>query len=166
MSVGKLLVKKKQNNSPLASGKFYQRTVHITTIEWPSFIEHIREHGACYSRGTVNGVMQDMVDCLIELCGMSYKVRLADLGTFYMSTESDGGESVDQVDVNNVRRVHLRFTPNLGDDNPLDSVSLKKRVSLLQSEGILPGQEAAAGAGGSTTQGDGDSEPVVENPGG
>jgi len=164
MPVGKLLIKKKQNNSPLASGKYYQRTVHIATIDWPSFIEHIREHGACYTRGTVNGVMQDMVDCLVELCSMSYKVRLADLGTFYMSTESNGSESADEVDVNDVRRVHLRFTPNLGDDNPLDSVSLKKRVSLRQSEGILSGQETAEGSG-SGNQGDGGNEPVVEKPG-
>ena len=60
-----------------------------------------------YSRGTVHGVMMDMLDCLKELILDGKSVRLGDLGLFSIGMSSHGEVSRDKVSAASVEGIHL-----------------------------------------------------------
>jgi hypothetical protein len=69
-------------------------------------------------------------DCLVELTLDSKRIRLGDLGTFYMSAETTGEASEEEFSADNIKKVHLRFWPNQKHSYPLDSVSIRKMASF------------------------------------
>ena len=163
--MAKLITRMYQNmtNNEKTYGKFYGRVVHTETLSTDDFARHISNHGSPFTRSVIAGVLAAACDCLVELVKDSKKVRLGDLGTFYLSAESTGAESADTFSADNVKRVHLRFLPNLKRSYPLDSVTLRKQVSLGSLEAMM-GTESGDGGnrdGGST----GSDNPVVEQPG-
>ena len=148
-------------NNEKTQGKFYGRVVHTETMSTDEFARHISEHGSPFTRSVIIGVLAAACDCLVELVKDSKKVRLGDLGTFYLSAESTGADSAEDYSADNVKKVHLRFLPNLKRSYALDSVTLRKQVSLGSLESLM-GTKAT---GGDNTGGGADSdEPIVENP--
>lgn len=93
--MAKLITKKYQNNNSKSSafGKTYARFIHLETLSTNKFASHIHSHGSSFDRATINGVLMAACDCLVELVKESKKVQLGDLGTFYLSTESEGAGS-------------------------------------------------------------------------
>ena len=69
--------------------------------------DHISSHNSPYSRGTVHGVMMDMLDCLKELILDGKSVRLGDLGLFSIGMSSRGEVSRDKVTSASVQDIHL-----------------------------------------------------------
>ncbi len=168
--MAKLITRMYQNtvNNEKTNGKFYGRVVHTETLSTDEFARHISEHGSPFTRSVIMGVLAAACDCLVELVKDSKKVRLGDLGTFYLSAESTGAESVDEYSADNVKKVHLRFLPNLRRSYALDSVTLRKQVKIGSLEALM-GEKAEdggnTGGGSGTGTGGDDNEPVVENPG-
>ena len=91
---------------------------------------HICSHGSPFDRSTIIGVLAAACDCLVELTLDSKRVRLGDLGTFYMSAETKGEVKAEDFNAGNIRRVHLRFWPNQKHSYALDSTSLRKQASF------------------------------------
>ena len=93
--MAKLITRKYKNNNKTNSGfgKWYGRTVYTETISTEEFAKHISNHGSPFDRATILGVLMSTCDCLVELVKDSKRVRLGDLGTFYLSTESTGSAS-------------------------------------------------------------------------
>ena len=131
--MAKLVTKKNQNtNKNSASyGKWYGRFVYTETISTEEFARHISEHGSPFDRATILGVLMSACDCLVELVKDSKRVRLGDLGTFYLSPETTGSETEEGFSDDNVRKVHLRFRPNRSRSYALDSVSLRNETSFV-----------------------------------
>ncbi len=131
--MAKLVTKKYQNtNKNSASyGKWYGRFVYTETISTEEFARHISEHGSPFDRATILGVLMSACDCLVELVKDSKRVRLGDLGTFYLSPETTGSETEEGFSDDNVRKVHLRFRPNRSRSYALDSVSLRNETSFV-----------------------------------
>ena len=113
--MAKLLTKKYKNNNSESSAynKTYGRFVYTETISTDEFAAHISSHGSPFDRATVMGVLASACDCLLEMTLDSKRVRLGDLGTFYMSAESEGVESEEDFGASNIKKVHLRFLPNM-----------------------------------------------------
>lgn len=130
--MAKLLTKKYQNKniSSSAYGKYYGRIVHTETLTTDEFANHICSHGSPFDRSTIIGVLAAACDCLVELTLDSKRVRLGDLGTFYMSAETKGETNAEDFTAGNIRKVHLRFWPNQKHSYALDSVSLRKQASF------------------------------------
>ncbi len=160
--MAKVITKMYQNNvnNDKTKGKYYSRVKHLETLSTEDLARHISEHGSPFNRSVIIGVLMATCDCLVELVKDSKKVRLGDLGTFYLSAESEGSETVDEYSVNNVKRLHLRFLPNHRRSYPLDSLTLRKQSSLMAIE-QLTDTTATSGNGGSND----DDTPVVEQPG-
>ena len=59
---------------------WYATVVTDREMNFEEFVDHISSHNSPYSRGTVHGVMMDMLDCLKELILDGKSVRLGDLG--------------------------------------------------------------------------------------
>lgn len=149
--MAKLLTTKYQNMNTVspAYGKYYGRIVHTETLTTDEFANHISNHGSPFDRATILGVLAAACDCLVELTLDSKRVRLGDLGTFYMSAETEGADNAEDFTADNIKRVHLRFRPNQKRSYPLDSVSMRKVASFADlsqwNKGASGGNGDAAG---------------------
>ena len=134
--MSKLITRKYKNNvkGSTAFGKTYGRIVHTETLTTNEFANHISSHGSPFDRATIMGVLTAACDCLVELCLDSKKVRLGDLGTFYLSAESKGEDLAEDYTSEKIVKVHLRFLPNRSRAFPLDSVTMRKKASFLDIE--------------------------------
>lgn len=128
-----MITKKYQNNNSksLAFGKWYGRFVYTETLTFDEFINHICSHTSPFPRGVIVGVVTLLIDCLVELTLDSKKVQFSDLGTFYASAETEGETEKDEFTADNVKKVHLRFLPNMKKSYPLDSKTLRSKTSIL-----------------------------------
>ena len=59
--------------------KWYATVVTDRELSFEDFVNHISDHGSPYSRGCINGVLTDALDCLQELILDGKSVRLGDL---------------------------------------------------------------------------------------
>ena len=86
---------------------WYATVVTDREMNFEEFVDHISSHNSPYSRGTVHGVMMDMLDCLKELILDGKIVRLGDLGLFSIGMSSRGEVSRDKVTSASVEGIHL-----------------------------------------------------------
>ena len=86
---------------------WYATVVTDREMNFEEFVDHISSHNSPYSRGTVHGVMMDMLDCLKELILDGKSVRLGDLGLFSIGMSSRGEASRDKVTSASVQDIHL-----------------------------------------------------------
>ena len=135
-----MITKKYQNKNSksLAFGKWYGRFVYTETLTFDEFINHICGHTSPFPRGVIMGVVTLLIDCLVELTLDSKKVQFSDLGTFYASAETEGESEKDDFTAENVKKVHLRFLPNMKKSYPLDSKTLRSKTSILDID-VLSG---------------------------
>lgn len=131
--MAKLITRKYKNNNrtSTAFGKWYGRFVYTETVSTEEFAQHISNHGSPFDRATILGVLMVACDCLVELVKDSKRVRLGDLGTFYLSPETEGSETEKDFTAENVKKVHLRFWPNQKHSYALDSTSIRKVASFV-----------------------------------
>ena len=122
---------KNSRNTDL-DGKVYAKAVYTETLSFQEFIEHIISHGSVYDRGTVQGIMFQMVDCLKELMLDSKKIWLGDLGVFALALKNRSAEDEATFNVaENVVGVRVKFAANKGKDAGLDSKSFRKKAKLM-----------------------------------
>ena len=122
---------KNSKNADL-DGKVYAKAVATETLSFQEFIDHIISHGSVYDRGTVQGIMFQMVDCMKELMLDSKKIWLGDLGVFYLSLKNKSGADLESFNVNeNVVGVRVKFRTNQGRTAGLDSKSFRKKAKLM-----------------------------------
>lgn len=57
--------------------KWYATVVTDRELSFEDFVNHISDHGSPYSRGCINGVLTDALDCLQELILDGKSVRSA-----------------------------------------------------------------------------------------
>ena len=77
-----------KNNNNLAKGKYYARAFHDETITMDQLAEHMSTHNTPFSKGTIYGVLQDMVVCARELMLDGKKVKLDNLAIFGLGLSS------------------------------------------------------------------------------
>ena len=126
IALGINLRKNKIPNS-VAYGKYYPEVDLQKTLSLRGFAEHMTAHGAKYRRAEVEGVLQQITECLPELLAQGVPVQLGSLGTFYPSAEvmpKTGAVlnigAMDGLDPNTIiKGIHIRFTP---DQTKLDNL--------------------------------------------
>jgi nucleoid DNA-binding protein len=72
-------------------GKWYARLKSIETLSTEKLAQHISEHGSVFTADVVDGVMKKVKTCLLEMLLESKKVKIAGLGTFYLTCECQKG---------------------------------------------------------------------------
>ena len=146
---------------------WYATVVTDREMNFEEFVDHISSHNSPYSRGTVHGVMMDMLDCLKELILDGKSVRLGDLGLFSIGMKSHGELTRDKVSAASVEDIHLIVRNTRSWSNS----ELKKLCKITAYDsygaegadggGTNPGGDNADGGGtsqgGSGTQGGGTS---------
>ena len=145
---------------------WYATVVTDREMNFEEFVDHISSHNSPYSRGTVHGVMMDMLDCLKELILDGKSVRLGDLGLFSIGMKSHGELTRDKVSAASVEDIHLIVRNTRSWSNS----ELKKLCKITAYDsygaegadggGTNPGGNTSGGntsQGGSGTQGGGTS---------
>ena len=133
---------------------WYATVVTDREMRFEEFVDHISSHNSPYSRGTVHGVMMDMLDCMKELILDGKSVRLGDLGLFSIGMSSRGEVTRDKVTSASVQDIHLLVKNTKNWSN----AELKKlcKISAYDARGgEETGGESNTPGGGSNTPGGG-----------
>lgn len=81
----------------------------VMTIE--KFAKHISTHGCVYSRADISAILYLAVDCMREQFLEGKKIRLGDLGDFFVSLTSKGAETADKFSAQNITDVKVIWEP-------------------------------------------------------
>ena len=129
---------------------WYATVVTDREMNFEGFVDHISSHNSPYSRGTVHGVMMDMLDCLKELILDGKSVRLGDLGLFSIGMSSRGEVSRDKVTSASVEGIHLLVKNTKNWSN-----SELKKLCKITAYDARGGEETDGGTTGGGTNGGG-----------
>ena len=134
-------------------GKWYARLKSIETLSIEKLAKHISEHGSVFTADVVEGVMKKFKTCLIEMLLESKKVKIAGLGTFYLTAEctKGGAEKEEDFNVNqHLAALHIRFLPDQAAEDNLSSREFIKKAEFVNVKSLLSsGKEDSEGSEGS-----------------
>ncbi len=148
----------------------YAQTQMIGSMNIDKLAEHIASHNSKYNRSDIKGVIESVIDCMIEQMKNGYTVQLGEFGTFYLSVSSTG-ITVDQLEksgynaeyINRVRASWRRGTAFQGLRNEVSlqmvptrakqTAGLDSMISDIVSgttadKDTEPGTESGGGSGG------------------
>ena len=136
-------------------GKYYARPVIKDTLNLKGFARHIHQHTGAYRTSVIKGVMEEMVDCMVEMISQGVGVKLDGLGTFYPTFECEGADSEKDFNIQEcLKGIHIRFQPEGAKDEELTSRKFKDKVTLRLDKDDESTQSQGGNSGGT----------VVENP--
>ena len=141
-------------------GKWYARLKSIETMSIEKLAKHISEHGSVFTADVVEGVMKKFKTCLLEMLLESKKVKVAGLGTFYLTCEctKGGAEKESEFNVNqHLQALHIRFLPDQTAEDNLSSREFIKKAEFVNVKSLLSGKGDEDGEGESTDSGSTDS---------
>lgn len=93
------------------AGKWYGRTVHTETIDLEGLAKHMASHNCSYSKGQIRGVLTDMVKCIYELITNGKKVKVPNLGIFFLGAQTVPALTAKEFTADNVKALRLRCMP-------------------------------------------------------
>ena len=139
------------------------------------FSKHIADHNGVYSRGTVKGVISDMCECLVEQLLNGNKIKLGELGDFFISLKSEGAASVKEFTADNIKAVNIVFTPGKDFENIVGSAEFNlvtsRKVQAAALKAVKAGAstldlDALKSAASSASGSDDDTDPTTPTGGG
>jgi len=141
-------------------GKWYARLKSIETLSLTKLAKHIAEHGSVFTQDVVEGVMVKFRNCLLEMLLESKKVKIAGLGTFYLTAECTKGGADKEEDFNvnqHLAALHIRFLPDQAAEDNISSREFIKKAEFVNVKSLL--------SSGSTNEEGEDNENGEENGG-
>ena len=156
-------------------GKWYARLKSIETMSIEKLAKHISEHGSVFTADVVEGVMKKFKTCLLEMLLESKKVKVAGLGTFYLTCECQkgGADKESEFNVNqHLQALHIRFLPDQTAEDNLSSREFIKKAEFVNVKNLLSGKTEEEGGdddeenGGSSTGSDTGGGNTGDNTGG
>ena len=146
-------------------GKWYARLKSIETLSLTKVAKHISEHGSVFTEDVVEGVLKKFKSCLIEMLLDSKKVKIAGLGTFYLTCECTKGGADKEEDFNvnqHLEALHIRFLPDQTEEDNLSSREFIKKADFVNVKSLLSsgkddeeGENGGSGEGGTSQSGSG-----------
>ena len=121
-------------------GKWYARLKSIETLSTEKLAKHISEHGSVFTADVVEGVMKKVKTCLLEMLLESKKVKIAGLGTFYLTAEctKGGAEKEEDFNVNqHLKALHIRFLPDQAQEDNLSSREFIKKAEFVNVKSLI-----------------------------
>ena len=129
-------------------GKWYARLKSIETLSTERLAKHISEHGSVFTEDVVEGVMKKFKTCLLEMLLESKKVKVAGLGTFYLTCECQKGGADKESDFNvnqHLKALHIRFLPDQAEEDNLSSREFIKKAEFVNIKSLLSGKDDEEG---------------------
>ena len=135
-------------------GKWYARLKSVETMNMTKLAKHISEHGSVFTEDVVEGVMKKFKSCLLEMLLESKKVKVAGLGTFYLTCECQKGGADKEADFNvreHLKALHIRFLPDQTAEDNLSSREFIKKAEFVNVKNLLSGNTDEEGEGDDET---------------
>ena len=129
---------------------WYATAVTDREMTFDEFVAHIATHNSPYSRGVVNGVLMDTLDCLQELILDGKSVRFADLGLFSLGMSSRAELTKKAVTAQSIEDVHLIVR----NTKTWSNAELKKKCKLQEYGVFGTGDDDNGGNTPSDSKGD------------
>ena len=123
-------------------GKWYARLKSIETLSLTKLAKHISEHGSVFTQDVVEGVMVKFKNCLLEMLLESKKVKIAGLGTFYLTAECEKGGADKEADFNvnkHLKALHIRFLPDQTAEDNISSREFIKKAEFVNVKNLMSG---------------------------
>ena len=139
-------------------GKWYARLKSIETLSLTKLAKHIAEHGSVFTQDVVEGVMVKFKNCLLEMLLESKKVKIAGLGTFYLTAECEKGGADKEADFNvnqHLKALHIRFLPDQTAEDNISSREFIKKAEFVNVKSLLSSGNDDEGGGSSQQNGSG-----------
>ena len=111
------------------------------SMTFDKFVKHIADHNGVYTRGTVQGVILDMCECLVEMLLEGKKVQLGALGDFFISLNSVGAESLKAFTAANIKAVNVVFTPGTDFDGLIERAKFNLVASRTAQAATLKAEK-------------------------
>ena len=137
-------------------GKWYARLKSIETLSMTKLAKHISEHGSVFTEDVVEGVMKKFKTCLLEMLLESKKVKVAGLGTFYLTCECQKGGADKEEDFNvnqHLKALHIRFLPDQTQEDNLSSREFLKKADFVNIKTLFSGKDEDEDENGGQSQG-------------
>ena len=152
-------------------GKYYARLKSIETMSMARMAKHISEHGSVYTEDVVEGVMKKFKTCLLEMLLESKKVKVAGLGTFYLTAECQKGGADKEEDFNvkeHLKALHIRFLPDQAAEDNISSREFIKKAEFVNVKTLMSStdEEAASASNTGNTSTGGNTSNTGSNTGG
>ena len=122
------------------------------TVDLRLLSKHIREHGSSFSVGTIYGVLQDAVECVVECLQGGYGVNLDGLGKFGISLKCNGVDMDEDFSASNITGVRVTFNPDAEMIHQLNTNTEFEYVGSRAAQAQAKKDEKARVAAGETTQ--------------
>ena len=122
------------------------------TIDLDLLAKHIKEHGSSFSKGTIYGVLQDAVECIVECLQGGYGVNLNGLGKFGVTLKCSGADMDEEFSAANITGVRVTFNPDSEMVNQLNTNAEFEYVATRAAQMQAKKDEKARVAAGETTQ--------------
>lgn len=153
------IYKNQAKNNVSTYGKYYGRAVVNETIGLDGLAEHMSKHNTPFSKGAIQGVLTDMVDCIHEMVLNGIAVKIPNLAIFSVGIKTVGSEKAEDFNSSkNVSSFKLRARAT-GDFTRAELehvVKIAEQDEYASGKGSISGNQGtpATGEGGSTAGGD------------
>ena len=132
-----LNLRKNTNANNPGYGKYYPKAKEKKTISQQGLVNHMAGHNCIYGRDIIDGVVQKLKSCLVELLSQGNPVKIDGLGTFVPKVESTK-EGITRAALlegkwnaaNYIVGIHIRFIPEGSGDDDITSRTFKDQCSL------------------------------------
>ena len=160
--------KKNKNEKSPTFGKWYAYPKAVSTLDLEGLASHMTEHNTPFSKGTIYGVLCDMVKCIKEQLLAGNNVKIDDLAIFSVGIRNSRGGAESEETFNtskNIEGVKLRAraTGDLGTTVLNLDASLKK-ISTTTSGNV--NTDTSGGETPETPENDNGSNNNTSNPSG
>lgn len=124
--------------------RYQAQVVNSSVMEFDQFVDHMAEHSSPYTRGTISGVLTDMLDCLKEQILDGKQVRLGDLGLISVGIDGKSAETLEAWNVQqNVTGLHLLVR----NTKTWSNQQLRSHCRLVEAGTYVSGESAKEQAG-------------------
>ncbi len=105
-------------------------------LDFDDFCKHVADHNSPFSKGTIKGVITDMIHCIREQLLAGNSVSLGELGRFHVELNCEPAVTTEDFTSANIKNVNVCWTPGE------DFKDLKKDAEFQ----LVPSRKLAADA--------------------
>lgn len=144
-----------QVTNPTTKEKGYAaRAVINQTLDLDDLAAHMNNHNVPFSKGTIKGLISDMVACITELGLQGNAVKIPDLGIFSIGLQSSICKDLNDWSTKKYVKTAVLNCRATGDARP---IQLSGKVQLQEAtdyESPLPKTDGGTTSGGTTSGSD------------
>lgn len=104
-----LLYKKQVAKNPTTKEFAYHlRSISTEVIDLDGLAAHMASHNSPYSKGTIYGILTDMVACIRELTLASKSVKIPNLAIFSLGIRTGAVKDIKKLDATAIRSAYIK----------------------------------------------------------